>query len=309
MTAAGDGAGPHGRDREGVRGTRPRIELAREGRGLEDALRIRARVFVGEHEMFEESDIDQRDEGALHLVAYVGRDAAGAVRVNEAADGSWAGSRLAVLPAFRTAGVGTSLIRAAEALVSARGGMRFTALVRSDCATLFERGSWIDEGEGPIVSGVPHRVMRSSQMSGPLLLTAGYQGLSLEGFIAALKEAGAGLLLDVRWRASSRSPGFAKTALRRVLAEAGVAYEHLPALGCPPDVRSAYLETGDLDAFSRGYLAHLATKPDELAGLARLVRGATVCLMCMEADPRGCHRSLLADELSRADDGLVVVDV
>lgn len=283
------------------------IRLARGGRSLEYALLLRNEVFVRELGMFEESDRDDRDEDAIHLIAYVDDEPVGAVRLNEEGPGEWTGSRLQVLPDFRSRGVGRLLIGAAEAVAYARGCKRFTALVRQDRAGLFEGLRWTDEGEGPEVAGVPHRMMRAGPPPEHLLLTVGYQGRSPEGFVSELLEAGVETLVDVRHRASSRSRGFAKSALRDALAEAGIGYAHVPAVGCPPDIRKAYQASGDFKAFANSYLESLASSPGAFDELVALASESTACLMCMEARPSECHRSLLAQELSKRIADLAVV--
>ena len=65
----------------------------------------------------------------------------------------------------------------------------------------------------------------------PPLYTIGYQGRSLEEFLAVLRREGIGCVVDVRRNALSRKPGFSKTALREALAGAGIDYLHLRRLG------------------------------------------------------------------------------
>ncbi|HYW06517.1 MAG TPA: DUF488 domain-containing protein, partial [Longimicrobium sp.] len=61
----------------------------------------------------------------------------------------------------------------------------------------------------------------------------------MRSFLDALAEAEIELLVDVRAVASSRRPGFAKTRLAANLAEAGIEYLHLRALGTPAEGRAA----------------------------------------------------------------------
>ena len=272
-------------------------------------MRIRREVFVDEHGLFSNSDLDEREPGAIHLIAYVDGQPAGTVRVHYGGGGHWTGSRLAVLPALRSRGAGSALIIAAEAVVLARGCSRFTALVRKDCAELFSRHGWIDEGEGPEVSGERHRSMRSSLASKMTLFTTGYQGHTPDTFVDMLEFSGVRRLIDVRERAFSRKKGFSKTALAQALAEKGIKYEHVPEVGSPARVRKEYISSGDLAEFTARYLEHLSRQPKALEDLASMVQAAPSCLMCLEADPSGCHRSLLARELSRRIDDPVVVNI
>ena len=74
------------------------------------------------------------------------------------------------------------------------------------------------------------------------LFNIGYEGRSLDDFIAALRAAGVTLLADVRDAPISRKPGFSKNALANALQEQGIAYRHIRALGCPKPVRDAWKE-------------------------------------------------------------------
>ena len=131
------------------------------------------------------------------------------------------------------------------------------------------------------------------------LATIGYQAATVRSFLDALKEGGVGLLVDVRAVASSRRPGFSKSRLAANLGEAGFGYLHLRGLGTPADGRAA-ARAGRYADLRRIYLEHLDTPAarDELAALAELVRsGPRICLLCFEADPVHCHRSMVAAAL------------
>lgn len=131
------------------------------------------------------------------------------------------------------------------------------------------------------------------------LATIGYEGTTVDAFLATLQAAEVALLVDVRAVASSRRPGFAKTRLAANLDMVGIAYLHLRDLGTPADGRAA-ARAGQHDEMRRIFGEHLATERAQaaLAALAELVRaGQRVCLLCFEADPAHCHRSLVADAL------------
>lgn len=132
------------------------------------------------------------------------------------------------------------------------------------------------------------------------LATIGYEATTIPCLLAALKEDGVELLVDVRAVASSRRPGFAKTKLAANLAGAGIDYVHLRGLGTPAEGRAA-ARAGRHDELREIYQAHLATPgaQDELETLAELVRsGKRLCLLCLEEDPRHCHRSMIAAALA-----------
>jgi uncharacterized protein (DUF488 family) len=129
--------------------------------------------------------------------------------------------------------------------------------------------------------------------------TIGYEGATMQSFLAALQAADVELLVDVRAVASSRRPGFSKTKLSENVRGAGMDYLHLRALGTPSDGRAA-ARAGRHDEMRVIFMEQLATEQaqTELEALADLVRGGRrVCLLCFEADPAHCHRTLVADAL------------
>ena len=129
--------------------------------------------------------------------------------------------------------------------------------------------------------------------------TVGYQGATVHTFLAALRDAGTELLVDVRAVASSRRPGFAKSALAANLQGAGIEYLHLRDLGTPAPGRAA-ARAGRHAEMRRIFLEHLQTPEAQAAldALADIVRsGRRVCLLCFEAEAAHCHRALVADAL------------
>lgn len=132
------------------------------------------------------------------------------------------------------------------------------------------------------------------------IATIGYEGATVAAFLDALQANVVQLLVDVRAIASSRRPGFAKTALAANLASVGIEYVHLRGLGTPADGRAA-ARAGKHGEMRRVYREHLASPAaqQELDVLSELLRsGARLCLMCFEADADHCHRSLIAAALA-----------
>lgn len=131
-----------------------------------------------------------------------------------------------------------------------------------------------------------------------VVCTIGYEGATPPRLIEALRLAGVATLVDVRALANSRRPGFAKRALSAALAEAGIGYLHLPALGTPPEGRQA-VRQGRPEVMHRIFARHLAGTEAQaaLAGLSEQARREPVCLLCLEADPRHCHRTLVAEAI------------
>lgn len=133
----------------------------------------------------------------------------------------------------------------------------------------------------------------------PAILTVGYEGAALRDLLATLQAAGVRHLLDVRALPLSRKPGFSKRGLAASVAELGIGYTHLRALGTPKPGRIA-ARHGDVVTLERIYAEQLAT-PEAALALAEaavLVAAEPTCLLCYEADPACCHRRLIADRLA-----------
>ena len=133
------------------------------------------------------------------------------------------------------------------------------------------------------------------------ILTIGYAGAAPEALVECLHAAGTRTLIDVRDRPWSRRPQFSRIALAEALAEAGIDYVHLAGLGTPSEGREA-ARAGRRQAFERALGRRLDGPEGEsaLAGAGRLARDAgPICLLCLEADPLRCHRSIVAERLAR----------
>ena len=128
----------------------------------------------------------------------------------------------------------------------------------------------------------------------PTIWTIGYEQTTMSAFLAALQEAGVGLVADVRAIAASRRPGFAKNALAANLAEAGIAYRHFRALVTPPEGRAA-ARALNLPKLKLVYAGQLELPEAIAAGaeLAELAHQRRVALLCYEREPACCHRTLL----------------
>jgi uncharacterized protein (DUF488 family) len=127
------------------------------------------------------------------------------------------------------------------------------------------------------------------------IFTIGYEATTMGDFLAALKSAGVERVIDVRALPLSRRPGFSKTPLSTSLAEAGIDYVHLRALGTPPAGREA-ARKGRIEELKRIYAGQLEL-PEAIAQGAQMLDLAAEkpsALLCFERDPSGCHRTLLA---------------
>ena len=126
------------------------------------------------------------------------------------------------------------------------------------------------------------------------IFTIGYEGVTQGEFLAALKGAGVARVIDVRALPLSRRPGFSKTPLKNALAEVGIDYVHLKALGTPPEGREA-ARKGRHDELKRIYAGQLELPEAIVAGaqMRELAADKPSALLCFERAPEGCHRSLL----------------
>jgi uncharacterized protein (DUF488 family) len=131
------------------------------------------------------------------------------------------------------------------------------------------------------------------------IFTIGYEGTTVGEFLAALQQAGVERVIDVRAVPNSRRPGFSKTLLRNALAEVGIDYVHLRALGTPADGRAA-ARAGRHEDLERIYAGQLEL-PEAMAQGAQMVelsREKPSAVLCYERDPSGCHRTLLLDSVA-----------
>ena len=139
------------------------------------------------------------------------------------------------------------------------------------------------------------------------IYTIGYEATTMADFLAALHGAGIKRVIDVRALPLSRRPGFSKSILAATLAEAGIGYVHLKALGTPKSGRDAAKE-GDVATLEAVYEHQLAL-PEAQAAAARmrdLAAEMPSALLCYERDPCHCHRTLL---LAAEGEGAEVVDL
>lgn len=132
------------------------------------------------------------------------------------------------------------------------------------------------------------------------VFTVGHSTRSLEAFIALLRAYGVARVADIRSvPRSRRNPQFNAETLGPALAAAGVAFEPLKALG---GLRHAHRDSpnqGWRNESFRGYADYMQTEAfaEGLDHLIETSRRQRVAIMCAEAVPWRCHRSLVADAL------------
>ncbi len=136
--------------------------------------------------------------------------------------------------------------------------------------------------------------------SGLTVFTIGHSTRTLDEFIGLLKTYAVSLVVDVRTVPRSRhNPQFNKETLPASLKPSGIKYIHMPEIGGlrrpkHDSINLAWKNTG-----FRGYADYMQTKEftDNLLKIMALARENCLALMCAEALPWRCHRSLISDAL------------
>lgn len=137
--------------------------------------------------------------------------------------------------------------------------------------------------------------------------TAGYEGKSIDAFFNQLLKAGIELIIDVRANPISRRYGFSRRQFSEIAGRIGLVYHHHPGLGIPSEFRT---DLSDYESYQR-LLAMYEEKMlpecnDEVEEVGALMQKNPAVLVCFEKDVRCCHRSRLAEAVSR-NSGLEVV--
>ncbi len=129
--------------------------------------------------------------------------------------------------------------------------------------------------------------------------TTGYHDESIDGFLDRLLVKGVARIADVRANPVSRKYGFAGSRLRELAVKVGLAYSHFPRLGIPSSYRRDLETPSDYDALFETYAEQLLPlASDDVDALAQVCLTEPTALLCAEADPRFCHRSVLAQRVA-----------
>ena len=132
------------------------------------------------------------------------------------------------------------------------------------------------------------------------VFTIGHSTRTLDEFVAALDAHGVRTVVDVRSLPGSRhAPQFNADELESGLARHGIGYRQVRALGGRRRAASDSPNTGWRNASFRGYADHMQT-PEFATGIDELVEIAQrspTAVMCAEAVPWRCHRSMIGDAL------------
>jgi len=144
----------------------------------------------------------------------------------------------------------------------------------------------------------------------PVVYTIGHSTHPIDEFLLILKTYSINLLTDIRTVPRSRhNPQYEQAEFRKSLQRQNIDYVHMPSLGGLRHARKDSVNTGWKNASFRGYADYMQTQEfavaiDELVALAEKSKTA---IMCAEAVPWRCHRSLVSDALLIR--GLEVIDL
>lgn len=138
----------------------------------------------------------------------------------------------------------------------------------------------------------------------PTLYTIGHSTHTFQEFLAILQVHQITQIIDVRTIPKSRHvPWFNENELKISLSQEKIAYKHIPKLGGLRRTSKNSINTGWRNASFRGFADYMQT-PEFFEGLKELnniiKKSQRVAIMCAEAVPWRCHRSLIADaEIAR----------
>jgi uncharacterized protein (DUF488 family) len=143
--------------------------------------------------------------------------------------------------------------------------------------------------------------------------TIGVYGFTAQTFLERLREAGVGVLVDVRQRRGVRGSEYAwanSARLQAALAEADIEYRHRKELAPTTELRQLQYREDDRQGvgkrsrtqlareYRERYIAEILDRADLDAVVAELPDDRAAALMCVERDPEACHRSLIAERLA-----------
>jgi uncharacterized protein (DUF488 family) len=139
-----------------------------------------------------------------------------------------------------------------------------------------------------------------SEKSEFIIYTIGHSTRTLHEFISLLNVYNVTLLIDVRTVPRSKhNPQFNKETFAETLKPYGVKYIHMPEIGGLRHPKRDSINLAWKNIGFRGYADYMQTKEftDNLLKITALARKNCLALMCAEALPWRCHRSLISDAL------------
>ncbi|NJR76268.1 MAG: DUF488 domain-containing protein [Scytonema sp. CRU_2_7] len=158
---------------------------------------------------------------------------------------------------------------------------------------VYDKYSWFT-----VNSDLPGRRKKKRPVAEKAIYTAGYEGKTVDEFLNLLMESGISQLIDVRFNPISRRYGFHKSTLARLCSFLGIDYQHLPELGIPGSERDDLNSSAKYTSLFNNYRSSLPLREDALLNVTGLLKSKPSVLVCMEADPKFCHRNVLAQHLT-----------
>src|ERR1019366_3920136 len=147
-------------------------------------------------------------------------------------------------------------------------------------------------------------------MKRPCIFTVGHSTRSIDEFVGLLRTHGVKGIADIRSIPMSRhNPQFNTDVLKQSLEREHISYEHIKELGGLRRAKKDSINLGWRNTSFRGFADYMATQEfsEGLEALAKIATARETAIMCAEAVPWLCHRSLIADALTNK--GWMVRDI
>ncbi len=145
----------------------------------------------------------------------------------------------------------------------------------------------------PLPASLPVTVPRA-------VYTMGYQNKSVDSFFNELLKSGIKAIFDVRSNPVSRKYGFARRSMSNIAAKLGLEYRHFPEVGIPAGLRTGLSDYASYQGLFDHYEREILLENREyILLLGNLMKAKPSVLVCMEQDPRYCHRGRLAASISK----------
>lgn len=147
-----------------------------------------------------------------------------------------------------------------------------------------------------------------AQLHTGTIVSVGYEGRTLDDFVALLRRNRVDVVVDVRLTPISRKKGFSKSALSAALHEVGIGYRHEAELGNPKDNRDGF-RRGLKSARTRYHKHLLNGAGPTLDSVIELARSRRIALLCFEREHGECHRGCIAEAAQDEHPAITVVRV
>lgn len=140
------------------------FKIAETEKELKDYFDLRNEVFVKEQKIMTDTEIDEYDKEAIHIVAVEASTGkvVGAVRCYQRDADTWFGGRLSAAAGYRNGLVGPKLVRFAVETMKSNGCNKFLAYIQPQNVNFFERLGWKAIGSPVIYQGINHSLMEAN---------------------------------------------------------------------------------------------------------------------------------------------------